>query len=133
MKGFRNNIVLIPQSWYKKNISLEANNVLTKNYINIVHSKTAVFFKLLCLNQEFIFSDSDTVWLHEKVIEFMKVAQIANDAHTLKHGRNQNFKIVGGPKKVLRKLILIDSSFSYLTMLQLGYQTFVIDLKLNKI
>jgi len=82
-KGFRNNTVLIPQSWHKKTINIEANNVGTKTYIDVVHSKTAIFFKLLCLNQEFIFSDIDTVWLHNKVIEYMKIAQRTNDAHIL--------------------------------------------------
>jgi len=82
-KGYQNQVALIPRTWHEQEVGKGAGDVGSKTYLAVGNSKSYICFKLLSLGQEFIFSDVDTVWLNDKVIDYVKLARRTNDAHLL--------------------------------------------------
>ena len=80
-KGYGEHVVLIPRSWYRNDVGKDRGDFGTKTYREVGDAKSNICFKLLALNQEFIYSDVDLVWMHERVIDYAKIVQLSNRAH----------------------------------------------------
>ena len=70
-KGFKDNIITIPKNWLNLKVDKTPASFLSKNYYAITQAKTNIVFKLLSLNQKFIFSDVDCVWLNKAIFNYI--------------------------------------------------------------
>ena len=82
-KGYKDNVLNLPKSWLHLSVDKTPANFLTKNYYAITQAKTNVVYKLLTLNQKFIFSDVDIVWLNKAIFSYADMIIKSSNAHMI--------------------------------------------------
>jgi hypothetical protein len=70
--GHEKNAVLVPQEWLDYNLISTNTHFQEPDYINLVKSKTNVWVHLIYLNQSFVHSDPDVVWLSNTTLEYLE-------------------------------------------------------------
>jgi hypothetical protein len=70
--GHEKNAVLVPQEWLDYNLISTNTHFQEPDYINLVKSKTNVWVHLIYLNQSFVHSDPDVVWLSNATLEYLE-------------------------------------------------------------
>ncbi|RNA06245.1 glycosyltransferase family 77 [Brachionus plicatilis] len=97
-KGYKDNVLDLPKSWMHLSVDKTSANFLSKNYYAITQAKTNVVFKLLNLNQKFIFSDVDCVWLNRAIFNYAELIAKNSKAHLIyaqDFGKNQAYYNTG--------------------------------------
>ncbi|RNA14220.1 glycosyltransferase family 77 [Brachionus plicatilis] len=82
-KGYKDNVVKIPKNWIYLSVDKSPASFLSTNYYAITQAKTNVIYKLLILNQKFIFSDVDCVWLNKAVLNYVSLIMKHSKAHMI--------------------------------------------------
>ena len=82
-EGFGQHVALVPDRWLNFAIDKKPAAFETKNYYAITQAKTNIFYKLLLLNQNFIFNDVDCVWLNGEIIEYINLIMRNSYAHII--------------------------------------------------
>ena len=71
-KGYANRTIKIPNFLLEKNVTTDSSDFMTPNFLALVQSRSKLFLKLLELGIAFLFSDVDTVWMSNRVVEYVE-------------------------------------------------------------
>ena len=74
---------MVPSEWFDYKISSSYSNWLSKDYNQIVQSKTNIWYHLAKLGHNFIFSDPDVVWLNKNILQHLVFLFEHSYAHAL--------------------------------------------------
>ena len=70
-KGYETRIAMVPNGWLDFGVSKLFSTWASKDYNHIVQSKTFIWYHLLRLKHNILFSDSDVVWLNKNILKHL--------------------------------------------------------------
>jgi len=70
-KGYKKRIIMVPNEWLDFELSVEFSSWASTNYNHIVQSKTNIWYNLVKLGHNILFSDPDVVWLNKHILEHL--------------------------------------------------------------
>ena len=71
-KGYTSNLAVVPSNWLDLKVSKLNFDYGTKEYNQITQAKSQIWYQLLKLNCNILFSDPDVVWLNKNILEHIK-------------------------------------------------------------